>query len=631
MNYFEGEKILVELTGTTARIGERYVISLKISGDYGFVDDARVIMNQQKGTNEKEIKMNYVSTENNMNEFTCDVSFDNVGIHYFCFRLIVNRKTMWIKYDPDRKRACITEKDIPYWTITVYESNFHVPEWAQGKIMYQIFPDRFYRSSSYMPEVIDGRITKKWGEIPNWAPAEDGEIHNNDYFMGNLKGIEEKLEYLKELGVEIIYLNPICMSQSNHRYDTADYENVDPYLGTNEDLINLCTKAHKSGMWVVIDAVFNHTGNDSRYFNEYGTYNTIGAFQSSHSPYYTWYKKNNKGEFDYWWGFKNLPVCNGNDASWQNYIYGENGVIDKWFSCGIDGVRLDVADELTDDFIENIRKAVKRNKSDGFIIGEVWDNAITKEGYGKQRTYLLGKGLDSVMNYPFTNAILKYVRFGNYKFLTQTIDEILAQYPKEVIHSLMNSLSTHDITRAMTTLVADGIQDNKYNWVWDVPYSRDWQFNHTYLDEEKYAKAKKLMKIATTIQFFLPGNPCIYYGDEAGMYGYRDPFNRKCFPWENMDCDLHDFFVQLANARKQVKNIANAELKIIEANEKFFAFERYNSEDKDSGVLVAVNRTEGEIKMNMPKKYQEGSTIFQMNSCNDKLYGYGIQIKVTSK
>ena len=444
--------------------------------------------------------------------------------------------------------------------------------------------------------------------------------------MGNLKGIQEKLDYLNELGVEIIYLNPICMSQSNHRYDTADYESVDVYLGVNDDLKELCDEAHKRGMAIVIDGVFNHTRNHSYYFNEFGTYDTVGAFQGEQSPYYSWFKKNARGGFEYWWGFKNLPVCDGESQGWQNYIYGEGGVIDKWFSLGIDGVRLDVADELTDEFIENIRIAVKRNKSDGFIIGEVWDNAITKEGYGKQRTYHLGKGLDSVMNYPFTNAILKYVRFGKYKFFKETVNEILTQYPDEALFSLMNSLSTHDITRAMTTLVSDGIQKNEYNWIWDVPYSREWQVSHSKLDVEKYEKAKKMMKVATAIQYFLPGNPCIYYGDEAGMYGYRDPFNRMCFPWESIDEELHEFFVELGKVRKNLDFIAKAKTRIVEANEKILVFERYQEENS---VLIAVSRSTESCKINVPEAYANGKNIFVLNCDNDVIFDYGIMIKIS--
>lgn len=643
MNYFKGENFLIEVPDTTIRIGESYTIYLKIATDYGFVDEAKVIINQQKGTNEKEIRMNYITTEKNMNIFACDIPLENLGLYYFCIKLVINGNTKWLKNDIENKCACITTENKVYWTITVYEKDFEVPDWAKGKIMYQIFPDRFYKSNNYVPIPMDGRITKEWGDTPNWHLVKTDDFdennqdnYNNDFFMGNLKGIKEKLDYLKDLSVEIIYLNPIFFSQSNHRYDTTDYEMVDPYLGTNNDLKELCDDAHKKGIKIILDGVFNHTGNDSKYFNELKKYNSVGAFQGQESPYYSWYKKNDKGNFTYWWGFKNLPVCDGNNPEWQNFIYGKGGIIDKWFELGIDGLRLDVADELTDDFIENIRTAVKRNKPDGFILGEVWENAITKEGYGQQRTYLLGNGLDSVMNYPFTNAILKYVRFGRFDYLIETIDDILTEYPKEAINSVMNSLSTHDITRAMTTLVGKGVQNSRYNLIWDVPFSREWQFSNDSFTKEEYEEAKQLFKIATVIQYFLPGNPCIYYGDEVGLYGYKDPFNRKCFPWDNIDVELHSFFKKLGKIHKTNDFLENAELRIVRADNDVFVFERFESEDEMDGfskrkhlkrMLIAVNRSENDISIEIPEVYNSRNNVFEINSYDNLLKKYGIIIR----
>ena len=285
-----------------------------------------------------------------------------------------------------------------------------------------------------------------------------------------------------------------------------------------------------------------------------------------------------------------------------------------------------MADELTDDFIENIRLAVRRTNPDGFLLGQVWENAVTKEGYGKQRTYLLGKGLDSVMNYPFTNAILKYVRFGNYKYLSKTIKEILTQYPDEAKYGLMNSLSTDDITRAITTLSGNGIQDNNYNLIWNIPYDRQWQFRNDKLDEQTYNQGKQLLKIATVIQYFLPGNPCIFYGDEVGLYGYKDPFNRKCFPWNKIDDELYKFFSDLGRIRNQYKFLKTANAKILEAKENIFAFERYDVENK---MLVIVNRTEQNINVEVTQDYKNGKVIFEVNSSKDIISKYGILIIVS--
>lgn len=624
MYCFESEKIKLEITNANVRTNEKFQFRLQISNDFGMVNNLELIVNQQHGRNEKNVEMKYIMTKNNISYFECEVVFENIGIHYFCFKLDLNGEKTWIKANSDEcKIPCITKNNLPYWSITVYENEFEVPEWAKGKIMYHIFCDRFYKSEKYNPKLLENRVTKQWGEMPDWNIDEKPKYKNNDFFMGNLKGIEEKLDYLKKLGVEILYLSPIFQSQSNHRYDVADYENVDPYLGKNSDLVDLCKKAHEKGIKIIIDAVFNHTGNDSKYFNEYRNYNTIGAYEGIKSPYYSWYRKNENGEFEYWWGFKNLPVCDGNNTSWQNFVYGIGGIIDKWFELGIDGIRLDVADELADEFIENIRKAVKRNKKDGFIIGEVWENAVTKEGNGKQRTYLLGNGLDSVMNYPFTNAILKFVRFGNYQYLVNTINEIVLQYPEEVVFSLMNSLSTHDITRAITTLVAEGVEDNNFNLTWDVPYEREIQFKKDKLTSSDYEKAKNMLKLAATLQYFLPGNPCIYYGDEVGMYGYKDPFNRKCFPWDNIDKELLDFYISLGKAKKKIEFLSKAKTKIIKTNENVFVFERYEGNDK---ILIAINRSETDIELELGEEYQNSEIIFEVNSSKVKISKYGIII-----
>ena len=184
MNYFKGKNFFVEVPGTTAKKGEKYNIYLNIDTDYGFVDEAKLIINQQKGTNEKEIRMKYITTEKKMSIFACEILLENTGLHYFCIALIINGKRIYIKNDIQHECASLTNDEMPYWTLTVYEKEFEVPEWAKGKLMYQIFPDRFFKSEKYQPELISTRVTKKWGEMPNWKPEADGDIHNNDYFMG---------------------------------------------------------------------------------------------------------------------------------------------------------------------------------------------------------------------------------------------------------------------------------------------------------------------------------------------------------------------------------------------------------------------------------------------------------------
>lgn len=254
------DKIInVKLSSTTAKLNEKINVCLEISANFGFVNEAKVLINMQNGSNERMINMNYLWTQNNINYFTCNIDFEKTGIHYFCFYLKINEEEKWIKYDKINNSPVLTNDNMQYWYLTAIDENYEVPDWAKGKIMYQIFPDRFYRSKKYNPKKIQGRETKEWGEMPDWNLSPKNKINNTDFFMGNLKGIEEKIPYLNELGVKIIYLNPIMHSQSNHRYDVSNYENIDPYLGTNNSLKSLCNKAHRNGMKVIIDGVFNHT------------------------------------------------------------------------------------------------------------------------------------------------------------------------------------------------------------------------------------------------------------------------------------------------------------------------------------------------------------------------------------
>lgn len=623
MNNSNDKVINVRISKTSIKNNEKANVCLEISEDIGFVNKANILIGMQNNQNKKQIEFKYLWSQNSFNFYTCNIDLEYTGLYYFGIKIDIEGHEKWLELDNETRTLVISDNVSMPWTISVYDNDFFVPDWAKGKVMYHAFVDRFYKSENYIAPKIENRINKKWGEMPEWKIDLSAKYNNIDFFMGNLKGIEEKIPYLKELGVSIIYLSPICKSQSNHRYDVGDYEEVDPYLGNNEDLKSLCTRAHRNGMKIVVDAVFNHTGNDSKYFNEYGTYNSIGAYQSKDSEYYDWYKHTENGDFCYWWGFKNLPVCNGQNEAWQNYICGKNGVIDKWFKLGIDGLRLDVADELTDEFIEKIRIATKRNKKDGFIIGEVWENAITKEKDGEQRKYLLGKGLDSVMNYPFTNAILKFVRYGNYKFFVDTVCEIINQYPEDTVNSLMTSLSTHDITRAITTLVADGMNESS-NLIWDSEYDREWQFKNNKLSEEQYNQGIKMFKIATIIQYFLPGNSCIYYGDEIGMHGFRDPFNRMCFDWNEVGNDLNCFFRELGKIKNTYDMLKDAKLKINHINDKILCFERYNN---NQSLKVIINRSNEKIRI---KDEINGKVIIQEKLNENEIgeYGYVIALNI---
>lgn len=621
MSTMQDNRIFIVRSGKGAiNLGQKCTISLRISNDFGFVQNAKIVMYKQGCGTPKEFDMSYERTKGNLSFFNATVVFDEIGVYYYAISLNLNGNNVWIKKNSENCLPCITTEDFPFWRITACEKEFKVPDWEKGGIIYHIFVDRFGRDYSVpivknVPPIVDRTLHENWDELPIWMPDENGEVKNNDFFAGNLRGIQKRLKYLKSLGVTIIYLSPVCESQSNHRYDTGDYENVDPYAGLNEDLKNLCDAAHKMGMKVILDTVFNHTGNYSRYFNADGRYvDSIGASQGTDSPYYNWYKKW-QGMFSYWWDFKNLPVIEPKNKEWQHFLFSEDGVIDKWFKLGIDGLRLDVADELPDFFLKKIRETVLRNKKDSFIIGEVWENAATKEKDGNTRNYLLGHSLDTVMNYPWTDAILRYVRFGDFKKFEIQVLEILNDYPQDAVFSTMNALSTHDITRAITTLQGEGIEQNR-EWVWDVPIlgdarkNRQWQYDNDKLERKDYKEAKKKLKIATIIQYFLPGNVSIFYGDEVGLHGYKDPFNRKPYPWNHRDKDLLKFFRALGKIRTKYEFLREADFGFISLNEEILAFERTSSENS---MYVVVNRGKNTHKIEMPEVRHRGKIIFGIN------------------
>ena len=500
------------------------------------------------------------------------------------------------------------------------DKELKVPDWAQGKIMYQIFVDRFNRGSKEaLKEMPIRTIHKSWDEDIIIGPQQRG-LWCTDYYGGDLKGITDKLDYIKSLGVSIIYLCPIVYAQSNHRYDASDYEKIDPYVGNDDDLKELCDKAHSMGIHIILDAVFNHTGNDSKYFNEYNTFPELGAYQSSESKYYPFYRKhfhNGKTYFDYWWGMGNLPECNGYSKEWQDYIYGVGGIIDKWFSLGIDGLRLDVADELTDDFIEGISQAVKRNKPDGFILGEVWDNPMRKG----RRFLNPGKGMDSVMNYLVMNALIRYYKYGDNSFLDHILKEVIREYPKDTINSLMNFTSTHDMSRIINIL---GSNEFKYDgeWAWNLSCNnREYEKDYV-LSKEEYNRAKEIYKSYLLTLTYLPGTMSLFYGDEIGMQGLGNLANRRPMPWhKEVDFDILNTVRKMGGIRNNEKFLEKADLEIVDINKDNMSFIRRNDNDEAYVIVSRINDKKGIL---IPKEYRDLDIQYSLNHSNkEELSEYG--------
>ena len=387
------------------RAGQSVHLSLCIPEELGYVDPHLVLQKEGRYDVPVHYRMKFDGQTPHQNHFSVDVTLNDVGLYFYYFDLYTDFRR--IVRGPDNC-GVVSWQEGESWQITVYEADFETPAPIKGKVFYQIFPDRFCEGVENKPMPFPDRLYQadKHAE-PFWQPNEVGGHLNEDYFGGDLKGIQMKLPYLRKMGVDYLYLNPIFEAHSNHRYNTADYLNVDPLLGTNEDFVALCAEAKKYGIGIVLDGVFSHTGSDSRYFNREGRYGEGGAYRDPSSPYRSWYDfdPKYKGGYRSWWGFETLPEVNEETPSYVEFITGEGGVIDTWLRRGAAGFRLDVADELPDSFIEKVRTAVKRVSPDKFLLGEVWEDATTKFGFDKRRTYLLGKGLDSVMNYPFKNAV----------------------------------------------------------------------------------------------------------------------------------------------------------------------------------------------------------------------------------
>ena len=511
------------------------------------------------------------------NYFEIEVTFDS-GLYFYHFdcqngQFIVN------SYD----FLGVLSTEINDFQLTAYSHDYSVPSWLSGGVIYQIFPDRFCRGEKEK-SVPDYKVLHNdWNETPVFLPNEYGEIVNNDFFGGDIKGVIEKLDYIKSFGVNAIYLNPIFKAFSNHRYDTGDYMQIDELLGDKNDFIMLINKANEKGIKIILDGVFNHTGVDSLYFNLYNRYDSVGAYQSKDSKYYSWYNFiDYPNDYDSWWGIKTLPAVNENNADYIDFITGENGVIEHYTKLGVGGWRLDVVDELPSNFVKKIRSAVKRNNADAIVIGEVWEDASNKISYGKRREYFQGRELDSTMNYPLKNAILDFVLNGNERGLVHVINEQIDHYPHKVLHSLMNVLSTHDTARLLT-VVGGEKPDGKDK----VALSK------TFITDDKMKEAIFNLKVATLLQFTLCGVPTIYYGDEIGMQGYFDPLNRCTFPWgKEQNNEITAWYKTLSTIRNSYSAFKNGDFIKVYAEKGVIIYKRT---DEKSEVLISVNNSEDDI------------------------------------
>ena len=474
------------------------------------------------------------------------------------------------------------------WQLTVYEDT-GTPDWFGRGVTYQIFPDRFRRTgTSDVSGMVGHRwLHESWDDQPVFRPDEDGQITNRDFFGGSLAGITEKLDYLQSLSVTTLYLNPIFEAASNHRYDTADYRAIDPLLGDEETFRTLCREAHKRGMRVMLDGVFNHTGSRSRYFNADGFYPELGAAQSQDSPYYDWYSFHPwPTDYDAWWGVKTLPAVNEQRPAYRQFIFkGEDSVVRHWLRCGADGWRLDVADELPGDFIAGIRRAIEDEKPDGYLLGEVWEDGSNKVAYSQRRRYLLGRETHGLMNYPLRTALLRWLGGGDAAEFRESMETLRANYPPAAFYGAMNFLGTHDTPRILTLLGAE-----------HIPAAKEERAAFA-LSPAQLARGRAKLRLAGMLLYGFPGSPTLFYGDEVGMQGFEDPLNRGTYPWGREDTGLLDFFRALGRLRKERRSLQSGSLTYIYAQGGGLVITR---EHEGETTMVALNAGDEALTLTLP-------------------------------
>ncbi len=476
----------------------------------------------------------------------------------------------------------VIENHVGERQLLVHSSDYKTSGGFREGVVYHVFVDRFAKSEKHPTVVKDGAVfDPDWENgIPQYGEYPGAEVANNVFFGGNLYGIAEKMDYIASLGVSTIYLSPIFDAYSNHKYDTADYLTVDEMFGGNDAMEELCRVAGEHGIRILLDGVFNHTGADSLYFNRFGNYDSIGAYQSQESPFADWYMfREFPEEYECWWGVKVLPRVNSANPDYQDFV--NNLVVPQWMNTGVSGWRLDVADELSDEFLCGFRKAVRENNPDAVVIGEVWEDASDKVSYGHRRHYLRGKQLDSVMNYPLRDAIIGYVKDGDCEKLRRFTEGTYRRYPKGSSDTLLNFLGTHDTERILTLFGGEPCGEHTNE-----------ELSTMHMTDAEREFAAERLTFAYAILAGLPGVPCVFYGDEAGMEGYRDPFCRRPFPWHAMDERILAHYRSIGGIRKGYPVFRDGLFRILALTPDYFIYVREPYRDDCETMLVLANRTE---------------------------------------
>ena len=542
------------------RTNEEVTLTLKFTRPQNPSDVYLVLT--KLGENPVYYPMNLIKDEDGEYTYTLTVRVTTSGLYFYHFEIQNEEQSYRVGSGADLNALLGKGSE---WQLTVTEDEYTATV-IDGGVMYEIMPDRFFIGGERKKTKSYATYRDDWGGVPEYKPNADGKILNTDFFGGNLKGIAKKLTYLKNLGVTCIYLTPIFEAHSNHKYDTGNYMRIDPDFGTADDLKDLITKASRRGIKIIVDGVFSHTGDDSIYFNKYGAYDSVGAYQSVKSPYYSWYKfRDWNSDYECRYNIDIMPSVDSGEAHFDEFINGPEGIVRYWTRMGLGGWKLDVCEQLGDAFISRCAAAAKKENKDAVMYGEVVTDATYTVTDGVARSFVTDGKLDGVTNYPFKADILNFVRAGDSNALNNTVAFVINNYPKHTVDCMMNVLGNHDTARLMTALGEHGEVSSKDDKATAVVQNRK--------------EATRLVKMASALQYTLPGVPCVYYGDEVGMEGFEDPFNRRCYPWGRVDKDLLAWYKKLGALRKAEREI--------------FAHGRYCAIDADNGVMFFKRKAAG--------------------------------------
>lgn len=518
----------------------------------------------------------------NLKELNVGLYFFGIEINSQCGRIYGRKSGLDLIFSSD-------ETNRSFYQLSVSDFKYAKSENKLGGVIYHIFVDRFNKGGEVRPK--PGTVTDdNWHTIPEYPLYNGAPLKNNHFYGGTLWGVTEKLDYIKSLGVNTIYLSPIFDAASNHKYDTADYMTVDSMFGGEEALTHLLEKAKEKGIGIILDGVFNHTGSDSIYFNREGNYDSVGAYQSTKSKYYSWYDfQNYPDKYTCWWGIDILPRIHPDVPACRKYFVGKGGVIDKYAALGVDGFRLDVADELSDDFISEIKKRLNQHNKKSVLYGEVWEDGSNKIAYDVRKKYFLGKELDGVMNYPIRTGIIDFLTTGNYSSLLYALTDIIDNAPVRVRNMQMNLLGTHDTERILTVLGGERSEGRSNEYL-----------SRKKMNDLERGIAKRRLRMAYTVLATVPGIPAIFYGDEAGLEGYHDPFNRMPYPWGREDHNLIGYFSQLGKIRRENDVYKEGDFELIHLNSDALVFKRF---DNEYAYVTFVNNTKQSVTVGFSGNY----------------------------